>query len=406
MCLFHDKKRKEYCCILCILEKNEKITRNILPLNKFIKIHYTSKKPCITKIRIISKESDCIKCIVSISPFILCYVIDKRCLVWDYSLNKILYTFVETNYIQNIRAIKLYDKSNQNKNNNNIDNIEKNEFERTNLLLTYGASLRLWNLENVEKSKIPLLFQDNYCIIQEAIQIYNENLIAFLSEDGLFIWDFTQDNKKRKKSSSESSNELNNVIPLSDLTSVFLFQINDSIISFASASKVYLYDYKYKIKTYIFTDDGNEEIIFGKNLSFNRLAIVMRPNKLKIYCINTVIDEEIDEDNIYKYHENKNEEEEKKMKIDFEKIYETEIELGDDYWKFYLEEINDMYLVFYSDKNEIYLIDVFSDDKELLYKYDEDKINDNNKNKRKVGITKIKYFIKLIIYKILIKLIY
>ena len=132
----------------------------------------------------------------------------------------------------------------------------------------------------------------------------------------------------------------------------------------------------------------------------------MRPNKLKIYCINTVIDEETDEDNSYKYHENKNEEEQKKMKIDFEKIYETEIELGDDYWKFYLEEINDMYLVFYSDKNEIYLIDVFSDDKELLYKYDEDKINDNNKNKRKVGITKIKYFIKLIIYKILIKLIY
>jgi len=42
--------------------------------------------------------------------------------------------------------------------------------------LTYGSSLRLWNLENVEKSKAPLLFQDNYSIIQEAIQIYNEAL--------------------------------------------------------------------------------------------------------------------------------------------------------------------------------------------------------------------------------------
>ena len=172
---------------------------------------------------------------------LLCYVIDKRCLVWDYSLNKILYTFVEANYIQNIRAIKLYDKSNQNKNNNNIDNIEKNEFERTNLLLTYGSSLRLWNSDNVEKSKIPLLFQDNYCVIQEAIQIYNENLIAFLSEDGLFIWDFTQDNKKRKKSSSASTNELNNVIPLSNLTSVFLYQINDSIIYLLLRQVKYIY---------------------------------------------------------------------------------------------------------------------------------------------------------------------
>ena len=388
MCLFCDKKSKENLCILCVLEKNEKITRNILSLNNIIKIHYTSKKPCKTKIRIINKESDCIKCIVSISPFILCYVIDKRCLVWDYSLNKILYTFVETNYIQNIIGIKLYD--NNNKNNNN-KNLEQNEFERTNLLLTYGSSLRLWNLENVEKSKTPLLFQDNYCIIQEAIQIYKENLIAFLSEDGLFIWDFTKDNKKKKKSSS-SSNELNNVIPLSDLTSVFLYQINESILSFASSNKVYLYDYKYKIKNYIFTDDDNEEIIFGKNLSFNRLAVVMKPNKLKIYNINTIIDEEKDEDDIYKCHENKNDEEEIKMKIDYEKIYETEFELGDDYWKFYLEEMNDMYLIFYFDKNEIYLLDIFSDDKELLYKYDETKANNNNnKNKRKLGITKVKY---------------
>ena len=188
MCLFRDKKSKENFCILCVLEKNEKITRNILLFNKILKIHYKSKKPCITKLRIINKESDCIKCIVSISPYILCYVLDKRVCVWDYSLNKILYTFVETNYIQNIIAIKKHNY----KDNKNIIIAEDKEFEQTNLLLTYGSSLRLWNLEKVEKSKTPLLFQDNYSIIQEAIQIYNENLIAFLSEDGLFIWDFTK----------------------------------------------------------------------------------------------------------------------------------------------------------------------------------------------------------------------
>ena len=384
MCLFYNNKNKEYCCILCVLEKNEKITRNILSLNNFIKIHYATKKPCITNIRVINKESDCIKCIVSISPYILCYVIDKRCCVWDYSLNKILYSFVETNYIQNIRAIKMYKKENTNK---KMDNPDENEFDRTNLLLTYGSSLRLWNLENVEKSKTPLLFQDNYCIIQEAIQIYNENLIAFLSEDGLFIWDFTKENKKKKY----SSDELNNVIPLSDLTSVFLYQINESILSFGTANKVYLYDYKYKIKNYIFTDNDNEEITFGKNLSFSRLALVIKPNKLIIYQINTILDEEEkNENDIYKYNNKNDDEEKKKMKINFERIYETEINLGDDYWKFYLEEINDMYLIGFFDKNEVYLIDIFSDDKEILYKYNEDKVN-VDKNKRKIGITKIKY---------------
>ena len=56
----------------------------------------------------------------------------------------------------------------------------------------------------------------------------------------------------------------------------------------------------------------------------------------------------------------------------------------------YLEEINDMYLIGFFDKNEVYLIDIFSDDKEILYKYNEDKVN-VDKNKRKIGITKIKY---------------
>ena len=381
MCLFYNKKTKEYCCVICVLEKNEKITRNILLFNKILKIHYKSKKPCITKLRIINKESDCIKCIVSISPYILCYVLDKRVCVWDYSLNKILYTFVETNYIQNIIAIKKHNY----KDNKNIIIAEDKEFEQTNLLLTYGSSLRLWNLEKVEKSKTPLLFQDNYSIIQEAIQIYNENLIAFLSEDGLFIWDFTKE--KRKK----ISDELDNVIPLSDLTSIFLYQINESILAFGTANKIYLYDYKYKIKSYIFTENDNEEIIFGKNLSFNRLGIVISTNKLKIYNINTVIDEENNENDNYK--NNMSNDIEKEMKIDFECIYESEVNIGDDYWKFYLEEMNDMYLIGFFDKNEIYLINIFTNEKEILYKYDENEknIKNKNKNKKKIGISKVKY---------------
>ena len=380
MCLFYVKKSKEYICMLCLMEKNEKITRNILLLNKVLKIHYTSKKPCITKIRIINKESDCIKCIVSISPFILCYVMDKRVCVWDYSLNKILYTFVENNYIQNIIGIKLYNKKDKKSNKNKNDDFFK-EFEQTNLLLTYGSSLRLWNMEKVEKSKTPLLFQDNYSIIQEAIQIYNENLIAFLSEDGLFIWDFTIEKIKKY------SDEINNVIPLSDLTSVFLFQINDSILSFGTVDKVYLYDYKHNIKSYIFTDNNHEEIVFGKNLSFNRLALVIKPNKLKIYEINTVIEEDMDENNINKY--NNDSCEEKKLKINFESIYETDVNLGDDYWKFYLEEMNDLYLIGFFDKNEINLINIFTNEKEIIYKY---KDNQNvDKNKKKIGIAKCKY---------------
>ena len=374
MCLFYNKKEKEYCCILCVLEKNEKIKRNILLLNKIIRIHFNSKKPSITKIRIINKESDCIKCIVSISPYILCYVLDKRVCVWDYSLNKILYTFVETNYIQNIIPIKLYNK----KDNKNINNLDEKEFEQTNLLLTYGSSLRLWNLEIVEKSKTPLLFQDNNSIIQEAIQIYNENLIAFLSEDGLFIWDFTIE--KRKK----ISDELKNAIPLSDLTSNFFYQINDSILAFGTANKVYLYDYKYNLKSYIFTENDNEEIIFGRNLSFNRLGIVITTNKLKIYNIITIIDEENNENN------NNDIEEEKKHKIHIECIYENEVNLGNDDWKFYLEEINDMYLIGFFDKNEIYLINIFTNENEILYKYEENKKN-IDKNKKKVGIAKVKY---------------
>ena len=381
MCLFYDKKIKEYLCIICVLEKNEKIIRNILKLNNIIRIHYTTKKPCITKIRIINKESDCIKCIVSISPYILCYVMDKRVCVWDYSLNKILYTFVEANYIQNIIAIKLHKKQTMNKNNNIIN--DDKEFEQTNLLLTYGSSLRLWNLEKVEKSKTPLLFQDNYLIIQEAIQIYNENLIAFLSEDGLFIWDFTIEKPKKY------SDELDNPFTLRDLTSVFFYQINESILSFGTSNKIYLYDYKYKIKSYIFVDNDNEEIVYGKNLFFNRLALVIKPNKLKIYEIKIITDEENDGNENSGYQNNDNNECEEKKEINFDNIFETNINMGDDYWKFYLEEINDMYLICFFDKNEIYLIDIFSNDKELLYKYKENQTLD--KNKKKFGITKIKY---------------
>ena len=366
MCLFYNKKAKEYICISCVLEQNEKIKSNIYVLNKIYKVYNKPKKPCFTGIRLINKETDVIKCIVSICPFILCYVLDKRVIVWDYSLNKILYTFVESNYIQNIIPIFLYGE------NNNKDDIieEYKEFNMTNLLLTYGTSLRLWNLKNIEKSKTPLLFQDNYCIIQEAIQLNGKNLIAFLSEDGLFIWDFNLINKNKKK----EINEINNPINLSNLTSIFLFQINENIIAFGTSTKVYLYDYENKIKNYIFTDDDNEEIVYGKNISFNRIILTIKPNKIKIYNIYNIIEED---------------EEKKEINIDFNCSYETNIELGKDYWKFYIKELTDLYLICFFDKNEIYLIDIFSDKKDLLYKYD----NNNNNNKKK-GIMKIKYLDK------------
>ena len=72
------------------------------------------------------------------------------------------------------------------------------------------------------------------------------------------------------------------------------------------------------------------------------------------------------------------------MQIDFNCIYETNIELGEDYWKFYLEEIKDLYIICFFDKNEIYLMDIFSDKKEILYKYEnENKINNNLNEKKK-----------------------
>ena len=373
MCFFYDKKTKEYMCIICVLERNEKINSNIFILNNIYKIHLKSKKPCFTKIRQINKETDCVKCIVSICPYILCYVLDKRVIVWDYSLNKILYTFVESNYIQNIIPIKLYGANNI----NNYISEEYKEFNMTNLLLTYGSSLRLWDLKNIEKSKTPVLFQDNYSIIQEAIQINEKNLIAFLSEDGLFIWDFTLLDKtkninKKGKNKKKDLNELDNVISLSDLTSNFLFQINESILAFGTSNKVYLYDYDKKIKNYIFTEDDNEEIIFGKSISFNRLVLALNSNQIKIYNINTIIEED-------EYDKDK-----KELKIDFKCVYETKIDFGEDYWKFYVEELNDLYIICFFDKNEIYLLDIFSDKKELLYKYEKNKNNDK-------GITKLKY---------------
>ena len=375
MCLFYDKKMKEYMCITCVLEKNEKININIFILNKIYKIHFRSKKPGFTKIRQINKGTDCVKCIVSICPYILCYVLDKRVIVWDYSLNKILYTFVESNYIQNIIPIEFHGQ--------NINNINEDfkKFNMTNLLLTYGSSLRLWDLKNIEKLKTPLLFQDNYNIIQEAIQIDGKNLIAFISEDGLFIWDFTvSNNKKDKKGKNKKKeiNELNNVMSLSSLTANFLFQINKSILAFGTNNKVYLYNYENDIKNYIFTENDDEEIIFGKSISFSRLILGIKSNKIKIYNLNNIIEE--DEDDKYK----------KELKIDFKCIYETNIVFGEDYWKFYMEELNDLYLINFFDKNEIYLLDIFSDKKELLYKYD------NTKNNKKEN-TKIKYISKDII---------
>ena len=364
MCFFYNKRAKEYICILCVLEFNEKIKSNIFILNKIYKIYNRPKKPCFTGIRLINKETDVVKCIVSICPYILCYVLDKRVIVWDYSLNKILYTFVESNYIQNIIPIILYET-------NNVINEEYKEFNMTNLLLTYGTSLRLWNLKDIEKSKTPILFQGNYCIIQEAIQINGKNLIAFLSEDGLFIWDFylldNSNNKNNKK--KKEINELDNAISLSNLTSNFLFQINENILAFGTSDKVYLYDYENKIKNYIFIEDDNEEIIYGKSISFNRLILSIKPNKLKIYNIFTTIEEDEDK---------------KEIKIDFICSYETNISLGEDYWKFYIEELSDLYILCFFDKNEIYLLDIFSDKKDILFKYD--KID----NKKK-GITKIKY---------------
>ena len=58
------------------------------------------------------------------------------------------------------------------------------------------------------------------------------------------------------------------------------------------------------------------------------MALVIQPDKLKIYQINTIVDEEKDENDIFKYRNNV--EQEKKMKINFQIIYETEIILGSD----------------------------------------------------------------------------
>ena len=186
-------------------------------------------------------------------------------------------------------------------------------------------------------------------------------------------------NKNQKgKNKKKEINELINALSLSNLTAIFLFQINETIMAFGTNTKVYLYDYENKIKNYIFTEDDNEEIVFGKSISFNRLILGIKPNKIKIYNINNIIEED-EEDK-----------DKKELKLDFKCVYETCIDLGEDYWKFYMEELSDLYLISFFDKNEIYLIDIFSDKKELLYKYE-------NINNNKKGITKIKYISKDII---------
>lgn len=359
MCLFFNVKKNIYNCILCVLEKHEKIKSNIIPLNDVLKLHYKTKKPSISKIRVTNKEKDCIRCIVSLSPYILCYVIDKRVCVWDYSLNKIIYSLVEINYIQNIIPIT------------DFNNRTKNELEDNtiSLLLTYGTSLRLWNLKNVEKSKCPTLLQDNYDIIQEAIQISGKNLISFLTEDGLFIWDFSQKLKNKQ-------DELKNVLPLSDFTSNFLSQISENIICFGCSKKVYLYDYIYNVKNYIFTEDDNEEIVYGKRISFNRLVLLINPNIFKIFQINSIKTNK----------ENESDEIEIKVEINFECMYKDEIKLEGDYWNYYIEECKDLHLIGFFDQNQIYLINVFTGDKNVIYEYVE-----NEKNCKKNGINKVIY---------------
>ena len=306
MSFFYDSNTNNYKCIQCLLPKKKKRIK----LNKYHVFPFIYQpKITFSHISTINKESICIRDVASISNNLVAYVIDRRVIIWNYITNKIEMSLPESNYISEIIAVN--DKK----------------------LLIFGSTIRVWDLVNVNQSKSPTLFTDLYVIIQYAIAI-NDELIAFITEDGLFIWEYEID-------------DLNNVIPLSDLTAIFLFKLNSNIIVFGTAEYVCICDIsnKEKVKKNKIYSEDNDDYIYGKDLSYLRILTISKSGILTINEINEALE--------YKCT----------MKI--------EIEIQNENWKYYISEFNDCYIILYANNKDVFILNPFNGKINLIYRGNE-----------------------------------
>ena len=306
--IFYKKIEKEIC-IKCLFSLFTIIYNNIHYIGHK-KYTFKKKKPYFRKISSINKESECIRNVVPIELNVVGYLINQRIIIWDYLKNKVERSFVEEKYISNIIPIS------------------------NNRLLTFGSSIKVWNLNNIEKTLTPKIFEDLYIIIQHAFEIEKKNQIAFISEDGLFIWNL-------------NNNEINNVIPSHNMTSLCSFLLNEDIIIICTSNKIFVYSISENKYKRFYLDDDNEEIIFGKELSDNRFILCMNKNKIKIFEIEK-------EDN----------------EINLNILLEKEILLGEHYWEFSIDELTENDIILFLNTNKIYLLNPLNGNLEIIFESD------------------------------------
>ena len=296
--IYYKKVEKEIC-ILCFFSLFTIIHNNI-HYNSNIKYTFKKKKPYFTTISKINKESECIRNLVPIELNIVSYLINQRIIIWDYLNNKVQKSFVEEKYVSNIIKIS------------------------NNRLLTFGSSIKIWDLNNVEKSISPKILDDIYIVIQNAFEIEKKNQIAFISDDGLFIWDLV-------------NNNINNVINQHDMTSLCSFLLNDNIIIIGVYNKIFIYFIsENKFERFFF----DEELIFGKELSDNRFILIFKENIIKLF--------EIDDEN------------------NVNVLLEKNIILGEQYWEFSIDELTENNIILYLNTDKIYLLNPFNGNLEII----------------------------------------
>lgn len=292
-----------FYCINCIYE-------TVLPQTYKNKLKYSflniviSPKHSFMNISKITKESICIRNVVSLSENLVAYVIDKRIIIWNYITDKIVMSLPECNYISDIIYI-----SNKNK------------------LITYGTSIRIWDLSNVENTKTPVLFTDLYEIVQYAI-VLNDNYVAFITEDGLFIWEYEID-------------DLSNVIQHYQLTAMFLFKLCDNTIVYGSTNKVTICEYN-ENKEIKHKSHYEDEIFYCKELSQMKFILILKSGYIKI-C-------ELDKEN-----------------LSYEIMFEFHIEISNEYWNFYTKELIDGYILLFGNNKDIFLVDPYDETYTLIY---------------------------------------
>ncbi len=346
-----NNKTSQYICIHCFLNHFKTLSNNIKKYH-YIKYRISSIKPFFKKIYYDFKESECIRNIISYDLNTIAYLINQRIVIYDYFNKKVLFYLTEDYYITDIIKI-----------NNKNDN--------SNLLLSYGTNMRVWNLNDIEQSKFPSMFTGMFVIIQIGICLFNKSIVCFNTEDGLFFWDYEKDKMECK-------------INLRNFCSEFLFQINENIVVTANKDKIFIYFYDLDINEEnknnndkvikLFLDDDEDKFISGKELSDNRFIAICRPDIIKLY--------EIVENN------NKDDNEDDEFNYICNCIKKINFKLGENYWNYFIYELYNQNIILFLDNNEIILYNLFTDKNEIIYK-----INDNNNNKLHI-INKVQYLDK------------